>query len=110
MATPIKLLKDQNLYLNRTDYQLVIMRKDSIDKRNGRIRYDSIRFYNSLNEMLQDLYKTFFLLRTPLKNNQSVTKISEYKKLHNQANKLLEEAMDNIKKAKNKEEIIHDFY
>lgn len=110
MATPIKLLKDQNLYLNRTDYQLVIMRKDSIDKRNGRIRYDSIRFYNNLNEMLQDLYKTFFLLRTPLKNNQNVTKISEYKKLHNQANKLLEEAMDNIKKAKNKEEIIHDFY
>ena len=48
MAKPIKLLKNQNLYLGRSPYQLVIMKRDSLDKRNGSTRYDGVRFYGSL--------------------------------------------------------------
>lgn len=110
MAEPIKLLQHRNLYLSKTPYQLALVKKDSIDKRNGKTKYDSIRFYNNLSSFLTDFYNTFLILREPLYDKQNIYNAEDYKILHQKANDLLIEAMDNIKNAKNREEILNGRY
>lgn len=110
MAKPIKLLKNQNLYLGRSPYQLVIMKRDSLDKRNGSTRYDGVRFYGSLEGVLTDLHKTFFMLRQPIYKKRTTYNVEDYRKMRKQADDLLAEAMASIKNADNREEIINGFY